>query len=319
MAPPIWLRRRPRRRRPSPPSANPTRPMPTLCRCRRCARGRRDRLRACGPGRRRRRCGSRRSPGRAWRCGRPVQDALSNLQQLKPIWRWRRAASRPLRPNWPRPSPRSMSRGRSGCRQRGAGRATADRDAIPPSAAATAAAQAAVVVADAAVSPRWPSHGIEMDGDNVFIKNIAADLGDTASFNGFMTIFGQFFDHGLDLTTKGGAGSVYIPLHPDDPLYVPGSSDQFHGADPCHERRPAPTASSARPTTSASHTNETTPWIDLNQVYTSNPSHQVFLREYVAGRRQAGRHRSHAGKRDGGPADLGRHQGAGAATCSASS
>lgn len=29
------------------------------------------------------------------------------------------------------------------------------------------------------------------------------------------------------------------------------------------------------------HRNETTPWIDLNQVYTSNPSHQVFLRQYV--------------------------------------
>ena len=29
------------------------------------------------------------------------------------------------------------------------------------------------------------------------------------------------------------------------------------------------------------HTNETTPWIDLNQVYTSHESHQVFLREYV--------------------------------------
>lgn len=28
-------------------------------------------------------------------------------------------------------------------------------------------------------------------------------------------------------------------------------------------------------------TNQTTPWVDLDQVYTSNASHQVFLREYV--------------------------------------
>ena len=27
-----------------------------------------------------------------------------------------------------------------------------------------------------------------------------------------MTIFGQFFDHGLDLVAKGGNGTVYVPL-----------------------------------------------------------------------------------------------------------
>ena len=27
-----------------------------------------------------------------------------------------------------------------------------------------------------------------------------------------MTFFGQFFDHGLDLVTKGGNGYVFIPL-----------------------------------------------------------------------------------------------------------
>lgn len=153
-------------------------------------------------------------------------------------------------------------------------------DGIPTGVNATAAAQAAAAVADAAVISELTSHGVEMDGDNVFIKNIAADLGDTASFNGFMTIFGQFFDHGLDLTTKGSSGSVYIPLQPDDPLYNPNSQTNFMvltratndpGADGV-----LGTADDVR-----DHTNETTPWIDLNQVYTSNPSHQVFLREYV--------------------------------------
>ena len=37
-----------------------------------------------------------------------------------------------------------------------------------------------------------------------------------------MTFFGQFFDHGLDLITKGGNGTVFVPLQPDDPLYVAG-------------------------------------------------------------------------------------------------
>ncbi|SIR16159.1 Animal haem peroxidase, partial [Rhizobium sp. RU33A] len=158
--------------------------------------------------------------------------------------------------------------------------ATEIRNAIPTEDAATEAAEAAAAAADAAVISELTSHGVEMDGDNVFIKNIAADLGDTASFNGFMTIFGQFFDHGLDLTTKGSSGSVYIPLQPDDPLYIEGSPTNFMvltratndpGADGI-----LGTADDVR-----DHTNETTPWIDLNQVYTSNPSHQVFLREYV--------------------------------------
>ncbi len=62
--------------------------------------------------------------------------------------------------------------------------------------------------------------GVEFEGDSVLIPNVSADLGDTAPFNGFFTLFGQFFDHGLDLVTKGGSGTVYIPLQPDDPLYV---------------------------------------------------------------------------------------------------
>lgn len=166
--------------------------------------------------------------------------------------------------------------------------AIAARDAIPTGTAATAAAEAAADAADQAVLDMVASHGIEMDGDNVFIRNIAADLGDTASFNSFMTIFGQFFDHGLDLTSKGGNGNVIIQLQPDDPLYVPGSFTNFMvltratndpGADGL-----IGTADDVR-----DHVNQTTPWIDLNQLYTSNPSHQVFLREYVMvdGRPQA--------------------------------
>jgi len=154
------------------------------------------------------------------------------------------------------------------------------RDDIPTGSAATAAATAAAQAADAAVLAEVTSHGVTMDGSNVFIKNIAADLGDTASFNGFMTIFGQFFDHGLDLTSKGGSGNVIIPLQPDDPLYLPGSPTNFMILTRA-TNNPGPDGQLGTADDIREHRNETTPWIDLNQVYTSNPSHQVFLREYV--------------------------------------
>ncbi len=121
--------------------------------------------------------------------------------------------------------------------------------------------------------------GVEMQSGNLVMPNIMTDLGSTAPLNGFMTIFGQFFDHGLTMINKGGNGTVYIPLQPDDPLYVPGSPTNFMvltrstnlpGADGI-----LGTADDIREAT-----NVTTPWIDLNQTYASNESHQVFLREY---------------------------------------
>ena len=69
--------------------------------------------------------------------------------------------------------------------------------------------------------------GIAMDGDNVHLPNIAPDEGLSAPFNSWFTLFGQFFDHGLDLVNKGGSGTVFIPLQPDDPLYVEGSHTNF--------------------------------------------------------------------------------------------
>ena len=48
--------------------------------------------------------------------------------------------------------------------------------------------------------------------------NVAPDAGLSAPFNLWFVFFGQFFDHGLDLVQKGGSGTVFIPLQPDDPL-----------------------------------------------------------------------------------------------------
>jgi hypothetical protein len=126
------------------------------------------------------------------------------------------------------------------------------------------------------VAPGQPlgDNGVYITNEDISaIPNIAADEGLTASFNAWMTFFGQFFDHGLDLISKGGNGTVYIPLQPDDPLYVPGGNSNFmvltrstvvEGPDGNHETR-----------------NTTTPFVDQNQTYTSHASHQVFLREYA--------------------------------------
>ncbi len=140
-------------------------------------------------------------------------------------------------------------------------------------------------------SARLPGKdGILGNADDIFfIPNVAPDVGLSAPFNSWFTLFGQFFDHGLDLTNKGGSGTVFVPLRPDDPLFdadgadniansgdetnfmvltratnLPGADGILGTADDIHE-----------------HINQTTPFVDQNQTYTAHPSHQVFLREYV--------------------------------------
>jgi Ca2+-binding RTX toxin-like protein len=111
-------------------------------------------------------------------------------------------------------------------------------------------------------------HGIEMDGPTVMLPNVAPDEGLSSPYNSWFTLFGQFFDHGLDLVAKGGNGTIYMPLSEDDPLYDPASP---------HTNFMAVT----RVSLGEAAANVTTPWVDQNQTYTSHPSHQVFLREYA--------------------------------------
>jgi len=147
---------------------------------------------------------------------------------------------------------------------------------------ALAAAQALADSTAATFEALPEEMGLDFDvnDSSLFIPNVMPDLGDTAPFNSFLTLFGQFFDHGLDLISKGSSGTVYIPLQPDDPLYVPGSPTNFMVLTRATNQPGADglmgTADDVR-----DHTNETTPFIDLNQVYTSHESHQVFLREYI--------------------------------------
>ncbi|WP_285797872.1 peroxidase family protein, partial [Metapseudomonas resinovorans] len=105
-----------------------------------------------------------------------------------------------------------------------------------------------------------------------FIPNTMPDAGLTAPFNAWMTFFGQFFDHGLDLVTKGGSGTVFIPLQPDDPRFVIGSPTNFMVLTRATQVGGVP----------GQNENTTSPFVDQNQTYSSHPSHQVFLREYIS-------------------------------------
>jgi len=120
------------------------------------------------------------------------------------------------------------------------------------------------------------------DADLQSIPNQSPDIGLSPGFNSWMTFFGQFFDHGLDLVTKANNGTVYIPLQHDDPLYDKGADGIAGTADDGHANfmaltRAAPTVVNGVP----QHANTTTAFVDQNQTYTSHASHQVFLREYA--------------------------------------
>jgi Ca2+-binding RTX toxin-like protein len=144
----------------------------------------------------------------------------------------------------------------------------------------------------AAVAVAGKVDGSEIDPETgrIFIPNEAPDEGLSAPYNTWMTFFGQFFDHGLDLVSKGGSGNVVVPLQHDDPLYdagedgIPGTADDGRLNFLTLTRatnKPGPdnvlgTADDVR-----DHNNRTTPFVDQNQTYTSHPSHQVFLREYA--------------------------------------
>jgi beta-lactam-binding protein with PASTA domain/Ca2+-binding RTX toxin-like protein len=135
----------------------------------------------------------------------------------------------------------------------------------------------------------------------LFIPNITPDFGLSAPFNLMFTFFGQFFDHGLDLVNKGG-GVVIMPLKADDPLIVgadgiAGTADDPPNPPPANQRfmvidratnLPGPDGILGTADDEQNGINQTTPWVDQNQTYTSHPSHQVFLRMYalVGGRPQ---------------------------------
>ena len=163
---------------------------------------------------------------------------------------------------------------------------------LPPRLVELNNARAALEAADDGLMTLLEANGIELEGANVKIVNAAPDEGLSAPFNSWFTLFGQFFDHGLDLVAKGGNGTVFIPLLPDDPLYVRlGGQTNFMvltrattagpGADGILGDDPTTVGINEGADDTDRPVNTTTAYVDQNQTYTSHPSHQVFLREYV--------------------------------------
>jgi len=151
-----------------------------------------------------------------------------------------------------------------------------NQSVMNPAAVSTAAAEGGVII------------GADITGaDQFFIPNTAPDEGLSAPFNAYMTFFGQFFDHGLDLINKGGNGTVFMPLQQDDPLFDAGLD-----GDPNTLGDNGPNfMAMTRATRGAgpdgilgnqddSFVNATTPHVDQQQTYASHASSQILLRHY---------------------------------------
>jgi Ca2+-binding RTX toxin-like protein len=108
---------------------------------------------------------------------------------------------------------------------------------------------------------------------------IGAENPGVAPTNGWFTLFGQFFDHGLDFIDKNSGAKITIALAVEDPLYgLPGP-----------DGRPVTSITINRATISgkdangnATYNNQTSPFIDQSQTYGSNEQVTNLLREWVA-------------------------------------
>jgi hypothetical protein len=128
------------------------------------------------------------------------------------------------------------------------------------------------------------------DHETLFIPNVTTDVGLSPPYNQLFTLFGQFFDHGVDLTTKSG-GTVFVPLRDDDPLIAGPNHILGDGDDlPPQQRFMVLTRAQNQPGDDGvlgtaddvqDATNTDSPWVDQSQTYGSHASHQVFLREYA--------------------------------------
>lgn len=131
-------------------------------------------------------------------------------------------------------------------------------------------------------------------------------------YNGLMTIFGQFFDHGLDFIAKGGNGTISIPLLPNDPLYVPptlpggasnpayipGVSNLMFETRATIEAVPTAVYPSGFALSAGQigvNVNTTAPLVDQSQTYGSSLATQFYLMEYDSNGVATGRLVTHAG------------------------
>ena len=146
---------------------------------------------------------------------------------------------------------------------------------------------------DPATSAPGIPAGCVPTGSTLFIPNVTTDVGLSPPYNSLFTLFGQFFDHGVDQTVKGG-GTVFVPLKADDPLITVGPDGKAGTGDEVAPNSPNAfmvlTRAQNQPGTDGilgtaddvqEAANTDSPYVDQSQTYTSHPSHQVFLREYI--------------------------------------
>ncbi len=99
-----------------------------------------------------------------------------------------------------------------------------------------------------------------------------------APVNSWFAIFGQFFDHGLDLIGKGGNGKITIALDPSDPLYGTIGPD---GQPVTKMTISRATIAGTDANDDPSYVNHTSPFIDQSQTYGSVAQITDLLREWV--------------------------------------
>ena len=121
----------------------------------------------------------------------------------------------------------------------------------------------------------------------LFIPNVTTDIGLSPPYNSLFTIFGQFFDHGLDkITNSSASGTVFVPLKADDPLRVAGPDGIPGNGDEVPANQAFMVLTRGKIVTGAdgfrNAPNTDSPFVDQSQTYTSHPSHQFFLRDYDA-------------------------------------
>lgn len=100
-----------------------------------------------------------------------------------------------------------------------------------------------------------------------------------APVNSWFGIFGQFFDHGLDLIGKGGNGKITIALETTDPLYgMIGPDGQPTTSITISRATIAGLDANGDP----NYVNHTSPFIDQSQTYGSVDQITNLLREWVS-------------------------------------
>jgi Ca2+-binding RTX toxin-like protein len=127
----------------------------------------------------------------------------------------------------------------------------------------------AVLPNERAITNQLSASPTNANGQELFINQVGG-------WNNLLMSVGQYIDHGLDFTPKGGNGSYVIPIAQSDPGLL--------GTAQIKQTRATVDAGTGVGTiTPATFTNKLTPWIDQNQTYGSKEEVTYYLRETAVG------------------------------------